>query len=218
VIKETPLSVSFGVNNLDSSGKISLSAKDLTNKAREFLETLKIKNVDYDSPLFTYLSMSDEVSNNNGLKLVNSASEADFLGISLTYNLSGYKLLTNAPNNYPLYLLLDASGKLIQLNIVVSTFVQSSFSMSVIPFAKAVDLLDEKGVVVYAQSNEDKNMMEVPTYNLTSVDLKKVQLSYYMSPGLSTYLYPYYVFQGEAKEEKGKIVEVMVLLPVNPTN
>lgn len=189
----------------------------LIGRAKEEIEKLSIVNVDYNSPTFFYYKTTpSEVTNEVELEPTTNESEASYIGVGLTYKLGNYHVISDAPFNLPIFLVFDTSGRLFEFTAYLFSPSLTTAATPVIPFDQALKQLNQEGIIFSAVSNKDINQKEIPLYNLKSVDLSAVALSYYLPINVTSVISPYYTFKGTAIDEESKnLVDVIVLSPVN---
>lgn len=204
-------------NNLSFTASVSgLSEDQLLNLVSSILNKLGVKNINFNDVSFKYYQtvVPEQKTGEAQLMETPNRSEASYVGIGLTYELDNYSVFTNTSEGSPLFFIFDPQGNTFQFTLYLFNPVKTTTNLGVLPFNEAVKSLNNKGVIIRALAKENINQEELPVYSLKEIDLNSVEIAYYLPVSFTNNILPYYVFTGQATDEKtGFTIGVKMALP-----
>lgn len=184
----------------------------LLTKAEEELNKLSLENVDFGSGLFSYYKFPQD--KNAGLEETKVKEEASLIGVSLTYKIAGFPVISGSEHQLPLFLVFNTQGQLYELLVFLFPSGEFGVSVNTIPFDQVISNLNQEAVLVSAFSKDNLNKIGASPYKLEAVDLSSVKIAYFLPLNFQNTIRPYYAFSGKATDKNSGVgIDVVVLSP-----
>jgi len=208
-----PAVISFGLSSFNfSTSSAVLAPKLASQEAEKILKErgLVKPNIDLANPSFSYFRVEKQ-----SLVETKNSQEAQVIKVSFNYQLDSLPFLGSAPSASPISLFLGPNGELVRL--IYTKYPEELTKAQEVALLSAEQALEnlknQKGTIVYSLAEEDINSEVSPVYQLSRANLTRVFLAYYYPSSPETQILPIFVFEGEAPDQSGKMVKIIVYLP-----